>query len=87
MEAIFKENPSYRVLGRSKLKALLKGKVSPGEIDRYVNSSELHQTHTCALPKTKEFRRITAVPNCFQIDVVIYKYKSANSGKDRFLLI
>lgn len=87
MDAIFKENPSYRVLGRQKLKQILKGRVTPAEIDAYIDSSELHQTHARAPTKTREFKRITAGPNEFQIDVVVYKYKGSNGGKDRFLLM
>ena len=88
MQAIFDENPSYRVLGRAKLKTLLKGRVSPAQIDAYIDSSELHQTHAQAPSKTREFKRITGVPNAFQIDVVVYpRYKASNGGKDRFLLL
>ena len=88
MQAILKENPGYKVLGRAKLKTLLKGRVSPAEIDEYIDTSELHQTHARAPTKQRTFKRITAPPNSFQIDVVVYpRYKSSNGGKDRFLLI
>ena len=88
LKQILAEHPGYKVLGRAKLKLVLKGKVSAAIVDQYIDSSELHQVHARAPVKDKEFLRITGGQNEFQIDVVVFpKFKSSNGGKDRFLLI
>ena len=87
MEEILKQNPSLKLLGKTKLKQKLEGLgITNKEIDEYFNPKELNQIY--ALPKKYKPLKITAPPFSFQMDVALLPaYKNQNKGKDQFLIL
>ena len=90
MEEIFEWNPTWRILGKRKLKALLKThniRVDAKQVDEYYAHHAAHQVFLKP-PKTSQQFKITAPPYSYQIDVVVLpQYKKQNGGVDRFLLL
>ena len=90
MEEIFERNPTWRVLGKRKLKALFKThniKINAKQVDDYYARHAAHQVFLKP-PKTSQQFKITAPPYSYQIDVVVLpQYKKQNGGVDRFLLL
>ena len=87
LEEAIKQNPSLKLLGKSKLKQKLDGLgISNKEIDEYFSPKEINQLY--AQPKKYKPLKITAPPFSFQMDVALLPaYKKQNKGKDQFLIL
>ena len=86
LEEAIKQNPSLKLLGKSKLKQKLDGLgISNKEIDEYFSPKEINQLYA----QSKKYKplKITAPPFSFQMDVALLPaYKKQNKGKDQFLI-
>lgn len=88
LKALLSSNPTWKILGRQKLKQLVKSKGIAGKtVDEYFDGLELHQIFSRTKRPDKELK-INAPPYCYQIDIVLMSsYRSSNNGIDKFLLI
>ena len=84
LEAIIEKNPSYKLLGKAKLKKItgLPMKV----IDEWYNEREIGQIY--AKPKNTQGYKINGPKNSFQIDIALLpQYQKTNNKIKEFLLL
>lgn len=88
LKSILDNDPKLKILGRAKLKQVLKAQgISANIVDKYYDSRELNQIFSRSKKPGLELK-INSPLNCFQIDIVLMSpYKSANNGVDKFLLL
>jgi hypothetical protein len=86
LEEVLRENPTYRILSKTKLKQVLSSHGIPKkDVDAYLKGDELHQVY--AKLKYRPNFKIASEPYSFQIDVIDHpRYKSYNNGIGKFFL-
>jgi hypothetical protein len=86
---IISKNPSYKLLGKEKLKQTIKAHgISARTVNEYYDKLEINQMLSRVKVNKDANLTINAPPYCYQIDIVLLpKYKTSNGGKDKFLLL